>query len=337
MEGMKKILLHFIFATLTAGPLLAEDYNYTYDSSNNCYSNTSCAKRFKLGGEWLYWQADQSQMEIGANVSATNGGATVNSSTIIPEFEYSNGYRFYLDYLLDDCWSVGAIFTHLPSNPSASASNDPASLSTNFIAFNDNLYPLFSAFAQSGIFFSSLDMQWDLNLYYLDSYIKRTFCFCHNVTIEPYLGLRGFWMKQAIQINADSPNAQGGATTLTANLLERFYGVGLLAGVDINWQLRSGISFVGKFGSSLVYSSANDDFNIQSTQLQITNKNKYKKAHPSIDTFIGLRYLKSFCRFTTEAHIGWENHLFLHTNQFSVATNGNLSVQGLTLGGSITF
>ncbi|MFZ0566093.1 MAG: hypothetical protein WAM28_07910, partial [Chlamydiales bacterium] len=107
------------------------------------------------------------------------------------------------------------------------------------------------------------------------------------------------------------------------------------------WLLKCGFSFVANFGGSLIYSSLHNDSNIRAeilgSTLRLLSKNNFHKSHPTIDSFIGLEYLNTFCRFGVEAHIGWENHLFFHTNQFSLTTNGNLTSQGLTLGGSIIF
>jgi hypothetical protein len=145
-------------------------------------------------------------------------------------------------------------------------------------------------------------------------------------------------MKQDIRMNGNSPNSEVGPASLTAVFSEKFFGAGLLAGIRACWQLKCGFSFVGKFAGSLIYSSVHNDFNIQAVPpTQLLDKNKYKKSHSSIDSFIGLQYLKTFCQFSAEAHIGWENHLFFHTNQFTVTANGNLTLQGLTLGGSLIF
>lgn len=147
-------------------------------------------------------------------------------------------------------------------------------------------------------------------------------------------------MKQDVNMSGNSPNAAGGPASMTASFSEKFCGGGLLAGINARWQLRRGFSVVAKFGSSLIYSSIHSDFDFQSEQndsLQIINKNKYYKAHPSIDSFFGVQYLHAFRKLSAEAHVGWENHLFFHTNQFSLTTDGNLSLQGLTLGGSLIF
>lgn len=332
---MKKLFLYYlIIATSIISPLLAAE-------KHKCdLSESYCKNTLIVGAEWLYWKAEQSQMEIASNVTSTNSGTLVNASSIIPKFKYSNGYRLCADCLINDCWTIGTSFVHLPSQSSASASNDPALLATNFIPFNVNLYPIFTAFSQSGIFLSNFDVHWSLNLYYLDTYIRRTLCFCNCITLEPYLGARVMRMKQDINMSGNSPNAAGGPASLTASFSEKFYGAGLLAGINACWQLGCGFSFVAKFGSSLIYSSIHNDFNIQAEQngpLQIINKNKHHKAHPSIDSFIGIQYLRAFCKIAAEVHVGWENHLFFHTNQFSLTTNGNLSLQGLTLGGSLIF
>ncbi|MFZ0565395.1 MAG: Lpg1974 family pore-forming outer membrane protein, partial [Chlamydiales bacterium] len=200
---MKNLFFLIIIFNLTLSSLLAQSYT--------CVDSEICQNGLLLGAEWLYWKAEQSQMEIAADVEGRNGGTLIASRVVIPDFNYSSGYKVYADYILNDCWAIGTVFTHLPSQPYVSASHNPASIDTNFIAFNVDLYPLFTLFEQQH--FSSIDIQWKLNLYYADLYIRRTLCFCNCFTINPYIGGRGFWMKQNIHTNASSPNAAPGATS----------------------------------------------------------------------------------------------------------------------------
>lgn len=333
---MKKSFLFFLFFALS--PLLAIGVG----SHSSCGSKSSpCLSRFKLGGEWLYWKAEQSQMETAANVGSSNGGIAIHSSPIIPNFKFSSGYRLYADYVANNCWGVGIAFAHLPSYSSVSVFNDPTLLTTNFIPFNDNLFPMFTIFSQSGMFLSNYNVRWKLDLYYLDLYIKRTFCPCRCIALVPYIGGRGFWMKQDMYMKGNAPNAAGGALALAAAFGEKFGGGGLLAGMRALWEWKYGFSLVAAFGGSLTYSYAKVNFNIDAEQagapLQLVIKHIYHKSHPTVDSFIGLKYCHAFCSCAVEAHIGWENHLFFHVNQFSLTTNGNLSAQGLILGGSFLF
>ncbi len=270
-------------------------------------------------------------MEIASRVNFTSSGGTtfINSTTIRPGFKYSNGYRIYASTPLTQCWKLGASLTHLPSKAVNTTINP-----TGIIPINTDLFPVLGLAAPTGINLNSLEYTWNLNLYYLDGFISRMFCPTSWITVEPQIGLRGFWMKQKIELGGSNAT-----TTLTGLLRERYCGGGLVAGVNGSCHLGFGFSLSAKFGGSIVYSGLDNQYAVQNseTDTNVNEKSTYCKSHPSVDTFIGIRYLRAFCCLVMEAHMGWENHIFFHTNQYTLSSDGNLTLQGLTLGGSVRF
>lgn len=305
------------------GPLLAE---------NQCCIESCWYKRFEVGADWLYWEAQQSQMELATKV--TTSGTLTNSSPVFPDFQYTSGYRVNIGYHLNACWTLRAALTHLPSSASTSSVAGPQP--DNSISLNSTLYPIYTIFTQGGTTFSSLDLNWSLDTYYLDAYVNYAFCPCRLISLEPYLGLRGFWMKQKLEASGFSV-ADG--ATFTSSAKEKFNGGGLIGGFKGSCELDWGFSLIGRFGASLVYSKIDTDIEMQSppANIQINGSDLFYKSHPTVDSFIGIQYSANCSCFSCEAHIGWENHIFFHTNQFTLTANGNLTLQGLTLGGSVCF
>lgn len=298
-------------------------------------------ERFEVGAEWLYWKADQSQLFIAVDVTSTSepGFQNISSEILIPEFSYSNGYRVFASYDLDSSWSFYAALTHVPAEASFSLSVDPTTLDANFIGFNSVVFPILLPINSDGPFATG-ESQWDQNLYYLDFNLGKTFIPCHWFVISPYIGVRGYWLKEELFISGSGP-AAGGAS-FTANLTEKLYGAGLQSGVYGTLQMRYGFSLVGQFGASLLYSHAklNEDLfrsSVEGGSLLVGTNKLAHKTIPTVDSLVALQYSTSICNMFTELHIGWENHLFFNTNEFSIMADGNLSMQGLTLGGSIRF
>ena len=70
---------------------------------------------FDVGAEWLYWRADQNDMNY-----AIHNTSVVESDTLIDtfrdpsrtKFTGDNGYRIFAGYQTCDCnWKVGALYT----------------------------------------------------------------------------------------------------------------------------------------------------------------------------------------------------------------------------------
>lgn len=302
------------------------------------FASTLYANCFTVGAEWLYWRADQSEMTIASDVASFNTNALFESSVIKPDFGYDSGYRLFADYALSCDWTWGASFTHAPSHQGGGAVNDPNS-TTDLIAFNVALFPIFTTYNDSSVFLSNIALEWDLDLYYLDTFLKRHYCPCASVHLEPYFGARGFWMRQTFSTSGTNPTAQA---TLASEFKEKFYGGGLLGGLWGQWDLGCfGLSVLGKFGGSLVFSRVHTalavDADLAGTPLDLRADDNSYKSHPSLETFIGLQYSRCLCGYGIELHAGWENQLFFQTNNFTVTSDGNLTLQGLTLGGSINF
>lgn len=317
--------------------------NKTFFLISFLFSSFLWSSNLEVGADWLYWEAEQSQMFFLVEIQT---GDTTSSNPLLFNEQYNNGYRVFANYGLNECWHLNADLTHLSQNLSISKVLDPTD-ATHFFVPNSFLYPIFQSvltFGSTPLSYSSVGIDWSLNLYYFDFDISRVFWLCNRINIEPYFGIRGLWMNQKVSVDGFSPNA-GAADTFIfdAQLRERNKGIGLQGGCDFICNLRYGFSLVGLFGGSLVYSKQRMGQSMTATadgtpavSLDALNAVLYRLM-PIVDCYIGLQYRSCICHHEVEIHGGWENHFFFHTNQLSLTQNGNLSTQGLTLGGSIGF
>lgn len=317
---MKKFLF---LATLATQSLFADP---CFDDTTNCGCNC-CGNGIELGVDWLYWKAEQSQMEVASNVNFTTS-TTISATPITPRFDYSSGVRVYGNYNLDSCWSLGASFVYLPTKTNSIALGSD----TSFIVINQNLFPIFTILDSTP--FDSLNTRWKSDLYYADIPLKYTFRFPCNIAVEPYVGLRGFWNNQKLSLQAS-----GNGGKIASTMSEKIRGVGLLGGIQASWEFCNGFMLIAKLGSSLVYTRINNDnnFDVDMMSITINNSARYNRSISSFESFIGLAYRFDLCGVCGQVRLGWENNLFFNTNQFTITTGGNLNVQGLTLGGSIYF
>lgn len=334
---MKKIL--FLMLSIVSAHLFGQ---YNYESSGNCWA-PCWYERLEIGAEWLHWKSEQGQLVIAADVSGTvvDGVENIVSDPLSPNFSYANGYRIYINYDLSPTWMFSVAVTHMPSSAGFAVFNDPESVATDNIAFNSISFPfLLSVTSNPAVQFSSGESQWDLDLYYLDINIGRTFVPCSWLSISPYAGVRGYWLKEELFISGTSPSLEGSA--FFTEQTEKLYGAGIQAGVYGNWQLGYGFSLIGQFGGSLLYShvKGEGDLSGEAVGVEVLRVSYDEISHrslPTVDSLIALQYATCICNMFTELHIGWENHLFFSVNDFSLTADGNLSMQGLTLGGSIRF
>ncbi len=313
------------------------------------YSGTSCHDfcklgKFTIGGEYLYWKAEQDALALGAHVHIEQEGAIVDSQIINPDFNYESGFRVYGDYMIPGSdWQIGIFYTHTPSSGSVSQSADIEN--NNFIALNTQNYPLLTAFAQAAnsdeLAFSSLTSTWTNHIDYLDVEVARTFCIDTCLTFTPHIGVRNFWMQQKIKATLTGEQRTPTVQEVLAevNFKQRFYGVGVEGGLWGDWTLGCGFSMVGHMGGSILCSKFTMDQKaeeISSADLSsLSASGVFHTGTPMVDYAFGLAYNDCVFGMDVNVHANFEQHMLIDANR--QANGGNLILSGLTIGGSITY
>lgn len=290
--------------------------------------STSC--RSICGVEYLYWKSTQSEMNAASGV--TFSGSNRSAQVIEPITSYESGFRLFAGYHFGCAWDFIASLTYVPGRGSKSFHFDPAGFgTTDIIVTNYALFSFFEQFESSPqTFFSSFDIDWKSKIYYFDVGVSKSYALCNRLNFSPYLGVRALWNKQDIYFAGENPTPF--SFTATFDLHTR--GIGLQTALLAAWDIGCGFSLAGNFGASLLYARYKKSIEgSNSVGLFDRTGNIQYKTLPTLDSMIALFY--TFC--SAEIHLAWENHQFFSTNNFTIPESGNLSMQGLTLGGSVCF
>ena len=277
---------------------------------------------FSIGADWLYWKVEQQKMAIGVHGEAI-GHNQVKLKVLKPNSEYSNGFKAFVSYTTQDqLWSTSLTATHLSSDASLKASNDFSKGKAFFFDGANFDFP------KEG---SDIDMRWNASINYLDLDVERRLTFCDDLEITPHIGLRGQWISQKVKFTSLTSKINGVRFNNSLN------GIGLEGGCWGSWNLPFGVSLIGHFGGALVYSTVRDAIKENHGELEMSAPGYVSNAW--IDSFVGIAYSRSFDCFSVNFHAGWEHHLVMNTNYFSILNDGHgdMTMQGLTLGASVEF
>lgn len=331
---MKKILVSLLtLSVFSSSPVVADE---RYD---NCNTQECCWGTFTVGGDWLYWRTDETKLDYGSEISGIVEGnnQVITAKVIKPKFKHESGYRVFANYeTCDQLWKISAIFTHAPSNAKNNL-NTMSMANMDFITIFNANFPILSAISQTPL--NTISSKWNNSVNYLDLDISRSFALCDNLQIVPHIGLRGLWQNQTFKIF-------GNSDTLAFNtkLKGHIHSIGLEGGLKAAWRIFQGLSLIGDVGGSILYSQSHNKGTLNafssegdSSSVDISYKNKFRKGLPMFDCFVGIQYAASVWDYSFEAHVGWEQHVIFETNDFSLSGAGNMTLHGLTLGGSIAF
>lgn len=279
---------------------------------------------FSIGADWIYWKVEQQKMQIGATGVVTDN-THLKLKVLKPDFEYSNGFKVFAGYTTQDqLWNTTLTLTHIPSAASLKLSEEEEL--RNFSVFTGENYSFTEAF-------KDINMRWNATINYLDFDVERRLVFCDDLEIVPHIGIRGQWICQKAKISSDIPS-------FSAKFNNELRGIGVEGGCWGSWNLPWGVAVVGHFGGSLVYSKVHNTMSVPSDIAEtITFDAPSYTSNAWVDSFLGIVYSRSFDCFVVNFHAGWEHHLIMNTNHFSAFSSGDgdMTMQGLTLGASVEF
>lgn len=337
---MKKIFFQLLLLTTvsTTVPLFSQSF-WGNNYSQKCCNNS----RFEVGAEWLYWKVEQDQTVFGADVTITpfvvsqqDTIPSITSRILRPDFKYSSGYRIFADYITPcNNWDIGVSYTHIGSKATVAAYNDPLLIDTNFVSIFAQNFPLLTPLG--GMSFSSATARWDAPIDYIDIDISRTFRCNSMFAITPHIGIRGLWIDEDFTIAGFSPTS-----SFETVMREKIEGFGIEGGLNATLTFGSGFSLCADLGGSLLYSRFRNigDAAVFAAGVPVSvvsYSDTIYNAVTTIDSFIGIAYDIDFCSAALNLKAGWEQHVLFNVSQFTFAGSGNLTMQGLTLGGSISF
>lgn len=357
------LCIAFAFSISTAAAM-AMDVIKIDSAQPECSSLFFCDGQFKLGAEWLYWQAEEQNLSPAFTV---NGNSDPNSRNFLktqthviePDFRYSSGYRTNIGYIFPNAWEINAIYTRFPTHakPKLIEANLPVGIGPyKHIEPNQSILVLEQMNDLLGdlngvenVEYLTLDLHWKLILNQVDLDFARTIYLNDSISIRPHSGIRWLWYhdtETAIFTGRPIIPTVPSSFTSDVQLKNKFWGYGIEAGVWADWQMGCGLSLIGHWGGSILYSTFTvkestlittiiEESEITTTENTINIRNKIHTATPTMDYFLGLQYEDTVCDLTYQFQVGFEQHVYFNTNRFS--QNGNFSTQGLTLSLIVAF
>lgn len=279
-------------------------------------------------GDYLYWRA----AEDGLNL--TKKGQT-SIEKIDPDFD--SGFRVGLGLNFPRAgYDLASYWTSFNTRATNSSSG------TSFPLWaNPNLSPVKTS--------SSQKSSWDLKMNLIDLEWGRDSWFGGNFSCKPFFSLRAALFDQKLAMNFSYATTPLSLETIDAK--SDFLGGGLRAGANGRWTFPYGFALYGQASGSLLYGQ----FETKSTweldgELAASTKNNFLQTLSSLQLALGFGWDTHFYKdkLHIELHIGWEQSLFFHLNRMNHYINelskalyfqeqGNLSLQGITVGGRFDF
>jgi hypothetical protein len=202
---------------------------------------------FDVFGSFIYWHASQDYMDIAYVVAVPTASATtaVPATVAFQNVNYEPGFKIGFGFNTNyDGWVFRGEYTWLHqtvTTPAITAPVLPSGAAGTWSA------PSWFTLANTGAAVSS---SWKMHLDMVDAVFERPFYEGMMLTVTPYGGLRGLWVRQ--NFNIDFLNAAGVVTSYCNNHSGN-WSVGPTTGVGGHWLLGSGFRFEGNAGASILY------------------------------------------------------------------------------------
>jgi hypothetical protein len=310
----------------------------------------------------LYWYTDIGNTDYafvqGSSSSDPDDGAGGKNEEF--SFKWNWGFKVGLGFDLDhDEWDTDFYYTWLVSKSHPSSFTTPTGGSA--VSLNTNVNA-------TGASIASGSANAKLNFNVLDWELGRWFYISDSISIRPFTGLKGSWIK----VKESESFARGGVvstpvfTSYSASNKTKSWAVGPSAGVKSNWYFGSGntidpcdghvrsrpsFSIFGDFSGALLYSHFSNKHSESSTGpvgsevgFSVSNLNRNLMV-PVLTGFMGLAYDTCFnCdKFHLGIRLGYELQYWFRQNQrfavtdddtparYNRATGEDLALQGMTL------
>jgi hypothetical protein len=283
--------------------------------------------------EALLWQAFEDNLQY-VMTAEGSGLPSTERNLITPHSHWYWGYRVGVGYQMPhDGWDGKLLYTHITNYAKGESSNRGQTL---FQYWGEEENALAGTITHAkGSWRSNLD-QFDLNL-------GREYFVGKHMTLRPNGGLRTTWLFQKYDIHyTNSADVEQ-----KAHMTNRFWGFGLVGGVDTDWRFVGGFSLYGSADYALLLGFFDlDQKGYQDGSSIWDTEKSFRSGTSIIDMELGIKWsrLVSNDQLGFIFKAGYEYHLYFDQNQFVTpigshfrSNGGNLAYQGVVLSGQINF
>jgi hypothetical protein len=396
------LIASIVIANTAASAQQSKNYTNTQISYDRGHEVSSCQMMasynapagFNVCHSWdvyatasfIYWQARQENIEIGlisrndpeglSSITSTDVGPFqtpyVNNMTITsPNFTYRPGFKVGLGANWDD-WDAYAEYTWFHGSIGSGVKPLPRSTATgDTIPNGEYLYPIQGPPHDFGDFYRNADQSWSLKMDFLDLSLARAYYSGAKLTVRPFFGARGAWIRQNLTTTYDGssnyldPRIAEGYKHFKVSNYSASWGVGPRAGFESNWLLGYGCRLIGNGAADILYTRYDThiteiEYQFAGTLRPLLNGNPILSnasvsqvidlLRTHLDFEMGFGWGSYFCR--NEYHVDlsatygfqvfWDQNMFRNfyddtTPAKSSNPNGNLYVHGLTANATLDF
>jgi hypothetical protein len=344
--------LGFSLATSTkdveAAPQLSEGVAYGGPILNDD------AMHIQLGADYILWLVTQEGLNTAINntlLSDTTGPVTGMGTTYNPHFKVRSGFKVHADIALKESEKVDLFLQYiwLATNTNSVTNNTNFNFTLSLDSDPDNI--------------SSVTTSYQLYYNVLDFEIGRYSSLAKNIFLfRPFWGIRGTWQKVNWNTSTYGTSINDDTLLSTRQTItqQKTNGAGVRGGLNLAWNLSPNnnilqnlkilgtMAFSGIYGATTVNCQFGETLNRQFTTYEYSQDRIYRIT-PVIDLAVGLGWDYNFggdCndRYNVEVHALWDTQSWINFGRFHAAgkslsdgANGNMTVQGLTVGLSLTF
>lgn len=320
---------------------------------------------FILSADFLYWKADEDNLEYAQDVITSQSGQLGTASDplqgtgVNPNFKWNPGFRVAIGKQLGclDYWDIYLSYNYIKSTADGSKT---ANFPQTIVRPTWDTYGLGSVVAKAQVNWDMFYNTWDLELgkdYFLGT----------RLTLRPFLGVRGAWIKQKYHTKYDLAPDQvlPNINQSKFKAHQHYWGVGARAGSNFIWHLSKNWGIYGEISGALLYGASKVKEELvgvlrldELTEFAYIAQETFWRTRGTLQAALGIEWEMHFnqnrSRFALSA--GYEFNTWFQFNQLlkpnsdisliddrsDVAwrmdtNNGDLSLQGLVIRATYDF
>lgn len=267
---------------------------------------------FFAAADFLYLKAFQGGLEFchcsHSESIVTDDMITTSfqGNTSTPKFKWNPGFRVAAGYKTANQWKGAIVWT------------DYRSKTTRHNGEDDRF-------------------RWSLRFDTVDGIIAKDFACCSDLTVTPYIGIRGAWIDQKTR----SYFADGDIDFVsTGSNSSKFSGFGPLAGLKADWEMGCGWGIYADIALSSLWGK----FRVRENELEAySSEENYENLRINlaacqfvIDSGFGISWSKELCNGSQFiVKIGFEQHRYFDHNQ--IGRYGDLVLSGGAISAGFNF
>ncbi|MFI5333978.1 MAG: Lpg1974 family pore-forming outer membrane protein [Chlamydiales bacterium] len=261
------------------------------------------------------------------------------SKFLNPKILPDNGFKLGVGiYLPHDGWDFAFNLTHLHARAPVHAQGH---LTPQWILPSDT---------PNG-FVDAVEAHWRLHLGLVDMELGRAFFLGRSLTMRPHIGMRYAIIRQKYLLYYIGGNLFPEGEDYVS-MKNKFLAPGVRVGSDFAWKIKGGFGLYSKLAAALLYGSVyvHESEKVSFKEEKSSNLfDKFPMGKPILDIEAGVQWERPIFghRYHLLLQAGCEMHLFFSQNQlfhFNSASNpyflssqGDMSIQGLSISGTFSY